>query len=144
MDIVSASFRLQGNILVDGAVEAPLLASSEALSFWGGYQSVTGEIIDRRHPLSGRIAKESILAIPGTRGSSTTTAVLLEAVRQDTAPAGFIISEKDTFLTLASIVAYEMYARVLPVIQVDISQFPTVLSGKSAKISKNGIVFIYQ
>ena len=32
--------------IVAGAAEGPLLVSSEPLSFWGGYDSRTGEIID--------------------------------------------------------------------------------------------------
>ncbi|MFN8425100.1 MAG: hypothetical protein U0X87_02420 [Anaerolineales bacterium] len=37
------------------------LVSREPLSFWGGYDWKTGEIIDRRHPLSGEIAKGEFL-----------------------------------------------------------------------------------
>ena len=81
--------RLTGEILVPAEAAGSIMLSHDPLSFWGGYDAVTGEIIDRRHPLSGLNGKDRILAIPGTRGSSTTTAVLLESVRRGTAPAGF-------------------------------------------------------
>ena len=87
---VPGSGPLIGRALVPGAAEGTVLYSSEPLSFWGGYDAETGEIIDRRHPLFGQIGTRRILAIPATRGSSTTTAVLLEAIRRGTAPAAFL------------------------------------------------------
>jgi predicted aconitase with swiveling domain len=57
-----------------------------------------------------KLRKGKILAIPFTRGSSTTTAVLLESIRAQTAPAGIITTANDFFFALASVVADEMYA----------------------------------
>ena len=42
-------------------------SATQPLSFWGGYDAATGEVIDRRHPLSGQIAAGRVLAIPFTR-----------------------------------------------------------------------------
>ena len=100
-----------------------MLVSTQPLSFWGGYDHQTGEIIDRRHPLSGQIARGRILAIPNTVGSSTTTAVLLEAVRAGTAPAAILTDSVDSFLALASIVAAELYNRPIPIVALSTQQF---------------------
>lgn len=128
MDIV-----LQGRAVIGGDAEGEILVSPEPLSFWGGYDYSTGEITDRRHPLSGRIAAGKILVLPFTRGSSTTTQVLLEAIRVGTAPAAIISTEADTFLALAAIVAEQMYGKVLPIIAVqDYSQLRT---GQTARIN---------
>ena len=81
---------LHGKPFISGSAKGIALVSREPLSFWGGYDWKTGEIIDRRHPLSGEIAQGRILVIPFTRGSSTTTAVLLEAIRAGTAPTAII------------------------------------------------------
>ena len=94
-----------GQVLVPGDASGTLLLSQDPLSFWGGYDAVSGEIIDRRHPLSGSTGTDRIMAIPGTRGSSTTTAVLIESFRRNTAPAGFLVTDRDTFLSLAAVVA---------------------------------------
>jgi predicted aconitase with swiveling domain len=94
--------------LVAGTAEGRAVVSREPLSFWGGYDFRTGEIIDRRHPLSGVLAAGAILVLPYARGSSTTTAVLLEAVRAGTAPAAILTTGEDTFFALAAIVAEEM------------------------------------
>ena len=102
-----------GRALVQGTAQSVALTSEEPLSFWGGYDQLTGEIIYRRHPLSGENAAGKILVLPGSRGSSTTAAVLLEAVRQEKAPAVIITLGTDRFLTLAAIVAEEMYGRTV-------------------------------
>ncbi len=71
----------RGAPIVAGSAEGEALVTDEPLSFWGGYDFKTGEIIDRHHPLAGVRAAGRVLALPFSRGSSTTTAVLLEAVR---------------------------------------------------------------
>ena len=43
---------MHGRPLVAGEGAGKLLSSAEPLSFWGGYDHKTGEIIDRRHPLA--------------------------------------------------------------------------------------------
>src|SRR4026207_199903 len=96
---------ITGKPIIAGSARGQALVSQEPLSFWGGYDWKTGEIIDRRHPLSGSNAKGKILAIPFTRGSSTTTAVLLESIRAGTAPAALLTTDVDFFFALASVVA---------------------------------------
>jgi predicted aconitase with swiveling domain len=133
---------MEGRVIVAGEAEGELLVSSEPLSFWGGYDHQTGEIIDRRHPLSGQIAKGRILAIPNTIGSSTTTAVLLEAVRAGTAPAAILTTSTDAFLALASIVAEEMYNHPIPILALDSKQFQSLVSGTKATVRQDGTLLL--
>ena len=130
--------RIRGSILVPGAANGRLLVSEVPLSFWGGYNSSSGEVIDRRHPLSGQYGTGCILALPGTRGSSTTTAVLLEAIRNGVAPVGFVVTDSDVFLALASVVADEMYGCKIPVLQITSDWFSCLYSGQQARITSEG------
>ena len=120
--------------VVPGTVTGEVLASSEPISFWGGYDWRTGEIIDRRHPLSGQIAAGKILAVPGSRGSSTTTAVLLEAIRAGTAPAAIVTIETDFFFALASVVAEEMFELRVPLYRVSPALFAELVTGETVTI----------
>ena len=95
---------IRGRAVVAGAAEGEALVTSDALSFWGGYDFHTGEIIDKHHPLAGVRAAGRILAVPFSKGSSTTTAVLLEAVRAGTAPAAIVTTGTDSFLDRKSVV----------------------------------------
>ncbi len=137
---VPGSGPLIGRALVAGAAEGAVLYSSEPLSFWGGYDAETGEIIDRRHPLAGQTGAGRIMAIPATRGSSTTTAVLLEAIRHGTAPAAFLTRGPDTFLALAAIVADQLYGRAPPVIALSREDYDTLRGIPGARVDATGAV----
>lgn len=129
---------IQGEVIVAGAGSGPLLVTDQALSFWGGYDQLTGEIIDRRHPLSGRIATGSVLALPASRGSSTTSAVFLEAAKAGTAPAAIITIRPDRFLALASIVADEVFGKGIPMVAVSAADFGLLVTGTIAVVSPDG------
>lgn len=131
---------IKGRLIIAGKAEGSALVGSEPLSFWGGYDYHTGEIIDRRHPLSGAVASGRVLAVPFTRGSSTTTAVLLEAVRAGTAPAAIVTTGVDTFFALASIVADELYAKPVPLIALEKSDFESLRTGDHLAIDETGTI----
>jgi len=133
---------IQGRPVVSGRAWGEALVSDDPLSFWGGYDYQTGEITDRRHPLSGAIASGRVLAVPFTRGSSTTTAVLLEAVRAGTAPAAILTTGVDSFFALASIVAKEMYAKPVPIVALTRDEFAMLRTGDHLNIDEDGSIHI--
>ena len=137
-----AELNMAGRPVIPGSAHGLALVSREPLSFWGGYDWKTGEIIDRRHPLSGEIAKDKILAIPFTRGSSTTTAVLLESIRAKTAPAAIITTGADFFFALASVVAEEMYSMSIPLMALSDSDFAQLQTGDRIELDAKGKVIV--
>src|SRR5215207_7096937 len=137
-----AELILQGKVIIPGSAHGKALVSREPLSFWGGYDWKSGEIIDRRHMLSGRVAKDKILVIPFTRGSSTTTAVLLEAIRAKTAPAAIITTETDFFFALASVVADELYSSPLPLVALAEKDFKRLMTDDEIQITPQGTVIV--
>ena len=130
--------RPNGDLLASGS----MLVSGEPLSLWGGYDQHSGEIIDRRHALSGRNARGCILALPSSRGSSTTTAILLEAARNNTAPAAILTQGVDTFFSLASIVADEMYGKAVTIVALEKEQFELLQDGAWAEVFFDGEIHI--
>lgn len=133
---------IQAKPVVAGSAQGEALVSREPLSFWGGYDQETGEIIDRRHPLSGQNAAGRILVLPHSRGSSTTTAVLLEAIRAGTAPAAIVTTAEDAFFALAGVVAEEMYGSGIPILSVDQAAFERLKTGQRIEIDEDGTVHI--
>jgi predicted aconitase with swiveling domain len=129
---------IAGRAIVDGTADGEALVTHDALSFWGGYDFHTGEIIDTHHPLAGVRASGRILAVPFSKGSSTTTAVLLEAVRAGTAPAAIVTTGVDAFFALASIVADAMYGKAFPVIALEPAEFATLRTGDRLSIARGG------
>jgi len=131
---------INGRAIVAGEADAEALVTHDALSFWGGFDFHTGEIIDKHHPLAGVRASGRILAVPFSKGSSTTTAVLLEAVRAGTAPAAILTTGTDAFFALASIVADVMYGRSFPVISLEQSDFASLRTGERLHIEASGMI----
>ena len=129
-----------GRPIVAGSAEGDALVTREPLSFWGGYDFHTGEIIDKHHPLAGVCAAGRVLAVPFTKGSSTTTAVLLEAVRAGTAPAAILTTDVDTFFALASIVAGVMYGKSFPVVALEPRDLEALETGVRLIVEPSGIV----
>lgn len=109
---------LEACSLVDGAGAGPVLWSDTGLSFWGGVDPRTGEVIDRHHPLSGRSIAGTVLALPRGRGSCSGSVVMLELLMNGAAPAALVFEAPDEVLTLGVIVADEMFGRSIPVFSV--------------------------
>jgi len=124
--------------IVAGLAEGDALVSADAISFWGGYDFTTGTIIDRHHSLHGVSAAGRILAVPFSKGSSSTTAVLLEAVRAGTAPAAILTTGVDSFFALASIVADMMYGKPFPVLALEPPDFARLVTGMYLEIAADG------
>ena len=52
------------------------------------------------------------------RGSSSASSILVEMVRLGTAPAAFVLRGPDEMLAVGSLVADELYDRVVPIVVV--------------------------
>jgi predicted aconitase with swiveling domain len=133
---------IQGNTIVSGHVQGKALVSNEPLSFWGGYDQNTGEIIDQRHPLAGQNAGGNILAIPFSRGSTTTAAVLLEAVKTGKSPLAILTIGVDKIFALASIVADEIFGKLVPIVSLEKADFATLRNNQWIEIHPNGTLIV--
>lgn len=127
---MSGTRSLAGRSLVDGAAFAPLLYADVGLSFWGGVDPFSGEVIDRHHPLSGQCLAGRVLAIPSGRGSCTGSSVLMELISNGHAPAALVLAEADEILTLGVLVAQTLFQRSLPVLCIGKEAFGQ-LQGKA-------------
>ena len=132
--------RFTGTPLVDGDAAGIALVTDTPLSFWGGVDPHTGEVIDRRHPLAGELITSRILVLPCGRGSCSASGVLLEAISNGTAPAGIIVSEVDPILGLGAILGEELLGRTVPVVLVTAAERAALSNGMSVSIASGGIV----
>ena len=106
----------EARTLVPGTATGPTLVLDEPLSFWGGVDPETGDVVDVRHPQHGANVTGRILVMPSGRGSSSSSSVLAESIRSGTAPAAIVLGEADPILALGAIVARELYGKVTPVV----------------------------
>jgi predicted aconitase/predicted aconitase with swiveling domain len=133
---------LSGRSLVAGAAQGALLFADVGLSFWGGVDPCTGEVIDRHHPLSGQHLAGRVLAIPSGRGSCTGSSVLMELISNGHAPAALVLAEADEILTLGVLVAQTIFARSLPVLCIGREAF-TALRGQAFARVENATLSLF-
>jgi uncharacterized protein len=106
-------------VLAPGQAAGPALVLDERLSFWGGVDPDTGVITDTHHPQVGASLTGRLLVLPGGRGSSSSSSVLAETIRNGSGPVGLVLGSGDPILALGALVALELYGRAVPVVAVD-------------------------
>lgn len=125
--------------ILQGSAEGPVIATGEALSFWGGVDPATGCVIDVHHPLHGVPLTGSILMMPSSRGSCTGSGVLLDLVLTGRGPAALVFSEPEDVLTLGALIASEMFGKPLPVLRLAPEAFAALARAKTARIGDRAI-----
>jgi predicted aconitase with swiveling domain len=89
------------------------------LSFWGGFDAGSGLVVERGHPDNGASLKDRVLLMERAKGSSSSSSVLAEALRNGTGPCAMVMREVDLIIALGAIVARELYGTVMPIVAVD-------------------------
>ncbi len=109
--------------LVAGYGRGRILATHQNISFWGGVDTTTGRVIDPRHELFDQSITDKILAFPYGKGSAAAPLVLLELVKQATAPAALINIETDPLLVAGPIISKHFYGTTIPVVAMSPESF---------------------
>ena len=136
--MVSGSRR--GRPLVAGRGAGPLLKLTHPISFWGGVDPVTGTIADPRHPQSGASIAGTVLALPSAIGSSSSSAIMLELLRNGKAPAAVVMGEVDAILALGVVVGRELGYDGIPVVELGIEELSDVDDGTLLTVDEVGRV----
>jgi len=137
------STSLLGRSLVAGAAQGALLFADVGLSFWGGVDPFSGEVIDRHHPLSGQYLGGRVLAIPSGRGSCTGSSVLMELISNGHAPAALVLAEPDEILTLGVVVSQTLFEGSLPVLCIGREAFDA-LRGKAFARVEDALLSVFE
>jgi predicted aconitase with swiveling domain len=120
---------MKGRVLIEGRAQGPLLRLTAPLSFWGGVDPKTGRISDPRHPEHDRSVTGTVLAIPSPRGSSSSSAIMLELIARGLAPAALLLGEADAILALGIVIAREMGHPVLPALELPVAELMQLPEG---------------
>ena len=134
--------RLSGEIILPGEASGPLLRLTAPISFWGGVDPATGSITDPRHPEHGRAIGGTVLAIERTIGSSSSSAIMLELLRNGQAPAALLLGAVDAILSLGVVVGREMDYPAIPVVALGQAVIASLPLEGQATIAPDGTVRI--
>ncbi|MGK9041879.1 DUF521 domain-containing protein [Rhizobium sp. SA279] len=125
--------------ILAGSAEGPVIATTEALSFWGGVDPATGRVIDVHHPLHGTCLTGGVLFMPTSRGSCTGSGVLLDLILTGRAPSALVFCEAEDVLTLGALIAAEMFGKPLPVLRLDAENFARFSKAVHVRIDETAI-----
>lgn len=124
--------------LLKGDAVGTIMRLEAPLSFWGGVDTGTGQIVDHNHPQLGESVTGKILAMPHGRGSSSSATVLAEMIRIGSAPVGLILTEPDQILVTAGYVANRLYGSRFV---IAVGELPST-SENTYRLSENGLTTI--
>ena len=130
---------VKGRVLIDGEGKGPLLRLSEPISFWGGVDPATARLTDPRHPQHGVSIAGAVLALAATRGSSSSSAIMLELLARGIAPAALLLATPDAILALGVIVGREMGYKPIPVLELSVAE-QTLLPEGVLRVSAGGAI----
>lgn len=88
-----------------GKASGELITSNESISFLGGVNPETGEIIDPNHELKGQSIKDKILFIPGGKGSTVGSYVIFQMKKNNTAPKAIICLKAEPIIATGAIMS---------------------------------------
>ena len=134
--------RMTARVLVPGRASGRALVTDTPFSWWGGLNPLTGEIIDRRHPLSGAYITGRMLVFPFARGSSSTSSAMLETLRAGTAPAAIINNEVDPVVVLGDVVADELWGKSFPIVVLSPADFARIRPDDIVTVERDGTVLV--
>jgi phosphomecalonate degydratase small subunit len=97
--------RIRGRVISKGVASGSALVSDAPLSFLGGVDAATGEIIDPRHELYGRSVGRRVLVFPTGKGSTVGSYVIYQLKKNGVAPAAMINDVSETIIAVGAIIA---------------------------------------
>ena len=96
---------MEGRVIFEGRAEGDVLASEEAISFYGGVDPDTGVVTEKGHPLEGTSVAGSVLVFPRGKGSTVGSYTLYRLKRNGVAPAAIVVEECDTVVAVGAIIS---------------------------------------
>ena len=124
---------LKGRTISKGVAEGEAITTTQPISFYGGVDPDTSEIIEKGHELQGKKVKGKILVFPNGKGSTVGSYTLYRMKKNGTAPAGIINKECETVVAVGAIIS-----EIPCVDKIDISKIKT---GENVRL-ENGVVRI--
>lgn len=94
-----------GRVIYEGRAEGVALVSSSPLSFYGGVNPDTGEVVERGHELKGQSVKGKVLVFPYGKGSTVGSYVLYRLAKNGAAPAAIVNLRCETIVAVGAIIS---------------------------------------
>lgn len=131
---------LRARVVHPGTGSGPVLTLGAPLSFWGGVDPKRGVVSDPRHPDFETSIAARVLVLPSAIGSSSSSAIMLELIREGCAPAAVVMGKADAILALGVVVAEELGYRGIPIVELSGPSLEQVASAPSVEVRLDGSI----
>jgi predicted aconitase with swiveling domain len=127
----------QGRKIYKGKAEGDALVTAVDISFYGGVDPETGEVVEKNHPLEGKSVAGKVLVMPSGKGSTVGSYVLYALKKAEKAPAAIINRETDPVIAVGSIIS--------EIPTVDSIEIEKIKTGQRVKVDADrGVVSIHE
>ena len=96
---------MQGRKIFKGKVVGEALVTGDDISFYGGCDPETGEIVEKDHHLEGKSVSGKILVFPSGKGSTVGSYVLYALKKADKAPLAIVNKVMDPVVAVGCIIS---------------------------------------
>jgi len=97
--------RVVGRPVSEGVGRGEVLVSKEPITFFGGVDPTTSEVIEPSHSLKGVKLAGKVLVFPHSKGSTVGSYILLRLAKRGLAPAGIVTVKPDEVVIIGCIIA---------------------------------------
>jgi predicted aconitase with swiveling domain len=96
---------ISGRTIFPGVAEGEAIITGMGISFFGGVDPETGEIVEKGHELEGQFIGGKILAFPTGKGSTVGSYTLYRLKANGVAPAAIINAQCEPITAVGCIIA---------------------------------------
>jgi len=97
--------KYNGRQIYGGQVQGEALVTSMAISFFGGIDPESGQVVEKGHELEGLSIKGKVLVFPTGKGSTVGSYTLYRLKRSGSAPLAIINADCETITAVGCIIA---------------------------------------
>ncbi len=128
---------MQGRKIFKGKVVGEALVTGDDISFYGGCDPETGEIVEKDHHLEGKSVSGKILVFPSGKGSTVGSYVLYALKKAEKAPLAIVNKVMDPVVAVGCIIS-----EIPAVDQIDIAK---IKDGQKIEVdADNGVVTLIE
>jgi predicted aconitase with swiveling domain len=126
---------MKGRKIFKGKTEGEALVTKDDISFFGGCDPETGEIVEKDHELEGQSVSGKVLVFPSGKGSTVGSYVLYALKKAGKAPLAIINKSTDPVVAVGCIIS-----EIPAVDQIDTT---TIKTGQKVEVdADNGVVLV--
>ena len=111
--------KLKGRAISKGSADGKALVTTMSISFYGGVDPETGQVVEKSHELEGQSIAGRVLAFPTGKGSTVGSYTLYRLKKAGLAPAAIINAESETITAVGCIISDIPCVDQIPIEQIE-------------------------